>query len=444
MTAAAQATITPQAPEVLGAIERALVAHTAFGDSRYIFDQLRTCLTYRLERLADHSGAARDLLDALCAAGSDGYEHVLGDTVVRCSILHAHIQLVTSDRSPRALTVEDCELVLAATARHVREGKRDTPLSDGSLSRLGPDDHQPWLWSDEHPDDIFGRCLRYLLRQQYNAIPVAPSDTEQAHVTRGIRLLEELVPDLARSALRHAHTLALVPNAGRWTNVASCSQFDLGGTIFLGRSSVNPWWIAEHVLHEALHQKFYDFRHGHSLLDLDLAQKTPLPVRALWNPPRLHKANQWHVHRVFAAFHVYTHLTLFAMVAEQREEELAHEYGPMHETVDSLRAFERAWYLGERLREDCWELLGTAGRQMVDWLLAALGFMNPSPPPPGADIHLYLDRYVRESREAESTPKRSLGLSGPGGAPRSAGAARARRRTGCPRNDRCPRTARPH
>jgi demethylmenaquinone methyltransferase/2-methoxy-6-polyprenyl-1,4-benzoquinol methylase len=115
----------------------------------------------------------------------------------------------------------------------------------------------------------------------------------------------------------------------------------------------------------------------------------------------LNKANRWHVHRVFAAFHVYAHLTLFAMLAEQREEELAREYGPMRDTVDSLRAFERAWYLGERLKQDCWELLGTAGRQMVEWLLAALEFMNPSTPPPGADIHLYLDRYLRESREAE-------------------------------------------
>jgi hypothetical protein len=104
---------------------------------------------------------------------------------------------------------------------------------------------------------------------------------------------------------------------------------------------------------------------------------------------------------VFAAFHVYAHLTLFAMVAEQREAELSGEYGPVRETVGSLRAFERAWYLGERLKEDCWELLGTAGRQMVEWLLAALEFMNPSSPPSGADIHLYLDRYVRESREAE-------------------------------------------
>lgn len=401
MTVATQTKVAPQAPEVLGAIERALVAHTAFGDSRYIFDRLRACLMYRLERLSSQSGAARELLDAFGAAGGDGLEHAFGDTVVRCSILHAHIQLETPDPSPYALAVEDCELVLAATARHVREGKRDTPLSDGSLSRLGSDAHHPWLWSDEHPDDVFGRCLRYLLKQRYNAIPVAPTDAEQAQVTRGIQLLEELLPDLAPSALRHGHALALVPDAGRWTNVASCSQFDLGGTIFLGRLSLTPWWIAEHVFHEALHQKLYDFRHGHTLLDLDVAHGTRLPVCALWNPPRLHKANRWHVHRVFAAFHVYAHLTLFAMVAEQRGAELAHEYGAVRDTVDSLRAFERAWYLGERLKEDCWELLGTAGRQMVEWLLAALEFMNPSSPPPGADIHLYLDRYVRESREAD-------------------------------------------
>jgi predicted O-methyltransferase YrrM len=400
MPLATRTHVAPQAPEVLGAIERALVAHGAFGDSRYISDRLRACLTYRLERLAEHSTAARELLDACDAAGPDGLEHVLGDTVVRCAILHAHVQL-DSPAPPHALPVEDCKLVLAATARHVGGGKRDTPLSDGSLSRLGPDSHHPWLWSDEHPDDVFGRCLRHLLEQHYNAIPVAPTEAEQAQVMRGIRLLEELLPDLAPSALSHAHTLALVPSVGRWTNVASCSQFDLGGTIFLGRSSLAPWWVAEHLLHEALHQKLYDFRHGHTLLAADVAHETSLSVCALWNPPRLHNANRWNVHRVFAAFHVYAHLTLFAMVAEQREDELAGEYGSMSDTVDSLRSFERAWYLGERLKQDCWELLGTAGRQMVEWLLAALEFMNPSPPPPGAHIHLHLDRYVRESRETE-------------------------------------------
>lgn len=396
-----QTRIAPQAPEVLGAIEQALVTHAAFGDSRYISDRLRTCLAYRVERLADHSAAARKLLDSLGAAGSDGHEHVLGDTVVRCSILHAHLQLETPAPSSHVLTVEDCEHVLTATARHIREGKRDTPLSDGSLSRLGPGDHHPWLWSDEHQGDVFGRCLRYLLKQRYNAIPVAPTDAEKAQLTQGVRLLEELLPDLARSALSHAHVLAMVPNSGRWTNVASCSQFDLGGTIFLGRSSLTPWSIAEHIFHESLHQKLYDFRHGHTLLDLDSAHTMSMPVCALWNPPRLDKANRWDVHRVFAAFHVYTHLTLFAMVAEQREEELAHEYGPIVNTVDSLRAFERAWFLGERLKTDCWGLLGTAGRQMVEWLVGALEFMNPSRPPPGADIHLYLDRYLRESREAD-------------------------------------------
>ncbi len=400
MIVATPTVVAPQAPEILGAIERALVTHPAFGDSRYIFDRLRVSLTYRLERLARASTAARELLDALRDAEGVGLEHVFGDTVVRCAILHAHIALETPERSRYALPVEDCELVFTATARHVREGRRDTPLSDGSLSRLGATSDHPWLWSDEHPGDVFGRCLRHLLKQRYEALPVAPTEDERAQVARGIALLEELLPDLAPSALHHAHLVAVVPGEGFWTNVSSASQFDLGGTLFLGRSTLTPWWIAEHVLHEALHQKLYDFRHGHTLLGAEGADVTRRPVCSLWNSPRLNDANRWNVHRVFAAFHVYAHLTLFAMRVEQRGEELAPEYGPVRDTVDSLRAFERAWYLGERLKNDCWEELGTAGRQMVDWLLAALGFLNASPPPAGAHVHLYLDRYVRESREA--------------------------------------------
>jgi len=390
-----------QSLEVLGAIEQALAQHPAFGDSTYILDQLQLCLEGRLNAMSDRLPVAKRFLEGLTRANGNSLHHVLADTVVRCAILHAHTQIETE--GPFGLPLADCEEVFDETTRRLQQGKFGTTLDDGSLRRLGPEPYHGWLWSEEHSGDIFGRSFRYLMKEKYGAIPRTPTDDEIAALTKGARLLHDLLPSLTPSALRHAHLIACVPDAGGWKGIASSSQFHLGGTIFLGRSLPGPWWVAEHLLHESLHQKLYDFRHGHSVQELDLELDVPREdaprVCSPWNPQRLNKSNQWDVNRVYAAFHVYVHLALLAMVAEQRASEMEDAYGPFHGMIESGKAFERAHYLGEKLKEQCWDHVGLAGRRLVDWLISVLEFLNPSPPPRGAYIHLYLDHYRREASQ---------------------------------------------
>ena len=397
-------TAQEQPSDLLGAIEEALALRRPFADSAYIFDQLQVSLKGRLKTISRHLPVAGELLDAIERA--DGSLHrVIGDTVVRCAIIHAHSHLEAN--STYGLPLADCEKIFAATIHHLQLGGTDTALDNGSLRRLGTEPYHGWIWSDEHSDDIFGRSFRYLLRDRYSATPVTPGKDEIRLLELGAALLQELLPVLTPSTLAHAQMITCVPSAGGWKGCASSSQFHLGGTIFLGRSLHTPWWVAEHLLHEALHQKLYDFRQAHSLLEFDYARADAPRVISPWNSEQLNKGNRWDAHRVYAAFHVYVHLALLAIVAEQRAPELESRYGPLHAMMESRKALERAHYLGEKLREECWDELGSAGKSMAEWLFDVLEVLDPAPPPKGAFIHLCLDLYETEANRVVSALKDS-------------------------------------
>lgn len=390
--------------ELLGAIEEALVSHRAFGDSAYILNQFQFCSERRLKVIAAHLPSAGRLLDALQRADNNIRYRVTGNTVVRCAIQHAHVQVETNTQY--GLPLADCEKIFDAVALNLQLCKPSTPFESGSagLPRLGGEPYHGWIWSEGYPDDLFGRSLRFLVKQNYGDALCTPSDDDIASLTSGERLLRTLLPQLAPSALNHVHLVGIFPNVGAWKGKASSSQIKIGGTIFLGRCLMrSPWVVAEHVLHEALHQKLYDFRHGHSLLEPEFALRGAPRIRSPWNPEDVNDANHWDTHRALAAFHVYVQLCLLSLLAKQRAAELEEVYGPTDGLIDNRKAFERAWYLGEQLKDLCWNVLGLAGQRMVDWLMAILDGLELSPPPRGAYLHLVLDLYQREANRVDST-----------------------------------------
>jgi predicted O-methyltransferase YrrM len=392
-----------QSTELLNAIEDALVHHNAFGDDVYILGQLEVAFRRRLERLSGELPLAKELLEVFDHADSYTRYRVAGNTVIRCSAQHAHFQLESKEQY--GLPIPECEKVFKATIRHLELGKIGTPFENDSvtLQRLGDKPHYGWIWNEEYPDDVFGRSFRKILKQEYGDSLCTINDDELAMLMKGKELLEDLLPFLANSALGHAHLIACFPDVGFWKGKVSSSQIRMGGTIFLNRQMLmNPWCVAEHLLHESLHQKLYDFRHGHSLLDPDFSSDDPPRVCSLWNAQELNRANYWDTHRAFAAFHVYVQLSLLAMMAEQRVEELETKYGPYRGLIESRKALERARYLGEKLRELCSEELGTAGKRLLNWLMSVLDFLDPAPPPKGAYIHLLLDLYQREANRVDT------------------------------------------
>jgi hypothetical protein len=384
---------------VLDSLDAVLSEHP-FGDSKYIQQQLHICYRRRLHKISSRLPVAGQLLDTLGLADAYTQYRVIGDTVVRCAVQQAFKQIETG--TPYGLPLEQCEEVFRATIHHLEDGKCG-PLGCGLSDRLGPEPYHGWIWSDERPDDVFVRAFRHVVEWNYGETPLCTLDSDElAMLAKGARLLNELLPLSSSSALSHAHLIAVFPSVGAWARRGSSSQFRLSGTFFLSRTGLSsPWWVAEHLYHEALHQQLYDFRQGHSLYIPTYGEQEGPKVCSLWNLPDSDKSNYWDTDRVFAAYHVYVHLALLCALAEQRAPQLTDAYGPPDRIATSRVAFERAHYLGEQLREVCWDQLGLAGRQAVDWFSSILDVINPSPPPEGSTVHLLIDRYRKEAAEIQ-------------------------------------------
>ena len=277
-----------------------------------------------------------------------------------------------------------------------------------SAGRLGEGPFACWIWNDDSVEGAWSRAFRELTTYAFGEALCAPDATDLAMLRRAAILLDQVSPSLARSAFSHVHGIALFPQAGRWRNASSCSQFHLGGVIFLAKDRLqNPWYVAEHLLHEALHQKLYDIRHTHSVLNGDFSINDPaseIEVVSLWNTEDAPGSNVWAPSRCLAAFHVYVHLAVFAQLAAK-----AHEDGTAVEPgIDDVRlvsadsAFKRAVYLGSELRKRCDEELGLAGKSLLDWLTGCLELTSAMPPESEVRTALFLERYEREARKIES------------------------------------------
>jgi hypothetical protein len=392
----------------------AVLSRRPFGDSTYLHEQMHAAFRRRLESIGPSVPAGRRLLSALEQADPQAEYRVLGDPLVRRAVQQLVIEEAAGHR--RQFPPHLCAQVLEAAERHVRAGATSGPLQgDPAAARwLGEPSRTPWIWSPGQGDDFLGRTFGGLVEWQFGAGLCAATDADVTALRDAARLLDEVVPLTSRSALSHTHLIGLTPGTGAWKGKASTSQFTVTGVIFLNRTLLtNPWWVAEHLLHEALHQKLYDFRHAHSMLVRDLGTVPEGPsgearrVVSLWNVPGPDGSNRWNTHRAMAAFHVYVHLALFACLAERLAARLRDRYGPLdapRPMTPSRKAFDRAHYLGESLRTVCWEELGVAGRYLVDWLSSVLGAMDPAPPPPGASLHLLMDRYLREARRLRKLP----------------------------------------
>ena len=223
-------------------IEKSLVDSRPFGNDRSITDEFAASFIRRLLVLGQSVPAAGSLADALNGAAENRRIELLGDTVLRCAIQHAHRQVLTG--KAYGLKLDDCEALFLGALGHLREGMPGTPLSYSvkEPQKLGDPD-SCWIWTDDHPNDTYGQAFRYLIQQNYNALPVTGSAAEVAALRTGARLLNELVPQLGPATLQHTHLLALIPSSGDWAHSASSSQFKVSGVIFLNhRLLENPWW----------------------------------------------------------------------------------------------------------------------------------------------------------------------------------------------------------
>jgi hypothetical protein len=398
-------------------LDELVVAGAPFGDSSYIHDQLHQLYCRRLARIAERLPVAAELAGVLTRAGSAQRSRFLGHPSVKSAIQHAFREVV--GHTSTVIPLAECARVLESTLHQVSldyQSPAEQSLLSG-LDRVGPHAYHPYLWCEDNSDDPFRSVFRRLVHEHFEDPVASANAASMRALQQGIALLEEIVPCMTRSALSHVQIIALFPASGSWRTRASCSQYRLSGAVFLRQESLNdPWWVAEHLLHEALHQKLYDIRETHSLIaresvfdpdgdEPDQPESVSI-VEPAWSRRALAQSSQWPISRSMAALHVYAHLAILGVCADQRLAEVESKFGARDEEsprlVSSRSSFNRAWFLLDAIRESCWDELGPAGECLVSWVGQCLNLLAPEPSRPRMRLHLTVERYEREARAAQA------------------------------------------
>lgn len=137
--------------------------------------------------------------------------------------------------------------------------------------------------------------------------PLTESDGEPfaqalATVAAGLAKAHEVSPRLAGDLLPHTGLLVILDPATSGGLISASSRF-FPGLILIDRPA-NPFDVAEALIHEGAHQKFFDLAITHDFLGADIA-----------GDPRFHPSwsgADWPLDQAIAAFHAYACLAQFA------------------------------------------------------------------------------------------------------------------------------------
>jgi hypothetical protein len=397
-------------------LEQALAGDSPFAEWHEIVNRVLTFYHRGLELLAERIPSARECLTALGSANDERRFRVLGDPVIRDAINEALAWVKKSSSEYPAAA----EAILKSAIPFLRNSSGVSPL-EGAVRqcfRIGESPHHAWVWWDDRAEDILGNRFRSLFEREIAhsisskpAVLRTPDERLQKALRMGSQLLHTLLPDLSRSVLAHVHVVAVVDVSDKrqWEReiradlCQNVSTHAIPGTIFLSPSPLrSSWHAAEALLHEAAHKKLSDLVLTRSIFRPGFAAATARTIRAVWNSPLSWNPNEWSTDRALFAFHVYVHLALFFRVVEARAEELEGEYGPlrgMQPAIAARSALDRARYLGTELQRTAADDLGPDGQALISWLTGILQRLDPFPPLVDPTMHLWLDRYDRETRE---------------------------------------------
>jgi hypothetical protein len=347
--------------------ESVLSRHPEFGDSGETISRAQAALRNHLDDVAERVPAARRLATVLDSMDEQVVRDTCTDTLIRCAVGHSRAQFRRPTK--RGLGLDECAALFDKAADHLHAQGRWTPQA----YRGGPEDRfvcgrRGWVWSPDLGDPVFGRTFQKLVDREYGCGLHAADAAEVAALRRGEELLRTLLPRLSAGTLSHVASIAVFAPPEGTRQSTSSSQFRLVGTVFLGRGVLaDPSQVCELLLHESLHQKLYDLRQVHQLFRPAHAIERP----GLISPPWTSRGPQyWNAFRAFAAFHVYVHLTLLGRRVAESADDSA---DPAESHLTSAgTAMERARYLGENIKQQCWDELDAAGHRFHGWLTSVL------------------------------------------------------------------------
>lgn len=386
----------------LADVGNTLAESRPFGDCDYLHRCTWRRYEHRLEMLVGLVPSAEPLLVAVRSANAERRYRVIGDAVFRDAINCAlgHHKLNIPHPSP-----EYFDVVMAEALRFLDEEAADTPLvrSFRSVTRLGNATYHGWFCSLDRDDSVFSEAFASLWDRVTHLRIKEPSYEEKQTLENAACLLEDLLPTLTRSALAHTQLVIIVePPTESFTSVTFP---DLPGALVLAPPALRTTWsAAEYLLHEAMHVKFIDLEHTHSLVRPGYRTSTSPRIHPAWHREKPDGSRSWPVKRCLTVMHVYVTLALFFSLVERHGRELEGAVGPLNDldpALEARRSFDRARFLGRELRRHRAEL-GEAGTRFVAWLTETLDRFDPAPRPEDSDVHLLLDLYERETAELET------------------------------------------
>jgi hypothetical protein len=182
---------------------------------------------------------------------------------------------------------------------------------------------------------------------------------------RGVELAARIAPELVYDLLPHVALFGVTPvEASNGLGSASAREFP--GLIIIPEPA-SPFEVAEAVVHEGAHQKFFDLAVTRALLG-NLSSSTPL-FRPPWAPQG---SSAWPLEQAFAAFHAYCCLTALGEVLKQQSNVRPHEFSLVPQ------ASERAALIGDWLQAHG-QFLGVDGHFLVGRLSGRSPDAAPEP-----------------------------------------------------------------
>lgn len=372
--------------------EELLAGHADFGEAGLIWQRAEARLRFAVEVLGEQLPGVACVLGMV--EGKGCLPQVLRDPLVRMATEAALQRLALGGLGGPggADGPGDLVEVLRQAAAGAIPGDDRVPaqIDEGCGLRAGPDG---WIWLlgfPGSPGPLAGRlaqaCAENFIELAGRTGELNPGTERTAElVDRACDLLSSVLPELAPQVIRHVTALGMVTAAGQdGVMLSAAGGAPLPGLIMIRPGQLErPWDAAGRILHEALHLKLFDICVSCSLI-ANPGSGTDVP----WRPAR------WDIRRVLAAFHVYTHLTLFQAAARTRGRRLAGKFGnpPDNPGVSSSpnrsyqRPEQRLRYLAEQLTGPLADDLTLAGRRFVAWQLdaiAPLTGLQISPARPG-------------------------------------------------------------
>lgn len=231
------------------------------------------------------------------------------------------------------------------------------------------------LVADPHAAELIEAPLRIVAPPGVSPRPLTEADGDRFEaaarvVSDGVRLLRRLAPETAEDLLAHVALVAVLDGETSGGVVSASSRYVPG--IVLIDEPATPMEVAEALVHEGAHEKFFDLAITRQFLDTH-AEDAEFFENS-WSHAR------WPLEQTFAAWHAYSCLAQFAEVAGDEPA------GPF-----SLlpRARERADEIGRWLLAHAEDL-----RPDARWLLGALTGAGIGAEPPRAGRGASMEHHV--------------------------------------------------